>query len=129
MPEGTLAGGGMPGPTLGTQSAAAGRVVCVDAFARVGAKLISTTRIAAAQERRRLRRPGLRLCGIDAELRDGLRDIGGTRLPAKGARVLRNGGGGLRGGLRQGAPNPPRGAPPPPLRAPAGATGGRRPRA
>src|SRR3989442_11648955 len=78
MPEGTLAGGGMPGPTLGTQSAAAGRVVCVDAFARVGAKLISTTSIAAAQERRRLRRPGLRLCGIDAELRDGFRDIGGS---------------------------------------------------
>src|SRR3989441_11400455 len=91
MPEGTLAGGGMPGPTLGTQSAAAGRVVCVDAFARVGAKLISTTSIAAAQERRRLRRPGLRLCGIDAALRDGFRDIGGAAGLPKGLGMARKG--------------------------------------
>ena len=82
-----FAGGGMPGPTLGTQSAAAGLVASVEALAGNGSQPISRARIAAAPKCVTLCRPGFWLCRIDPELRHGLRDICGTVLLAEGERM------------------------------------------
>ena len=77
----------MPGPTLGTQSATDGVVVCVEAFAANGSNAISAAKIAPVVQRLRLCGPRLRLCGVDPELGHGLRDICGTVLLTEGERM------------------------------------------
>ena len=85
-PDGALGGGGIPGPTLGTQSTAAGAGSGVAARTGSGMPLRSRATIAAALQAA-LRGARLRLRGIDPELGDGLRDIGGTVLLAEGQRM------------------------------------------
>ena len=88
MPEGTRAGGAMPGPELEVHGAAA--IVAGAADASKGTRR-ATSRAAAAKcpaaRKPELSRAGFRLLWIDPEIGDGLRNEVRTVLLAKLQRV------------------------------------------
>jgi hypothetical protein len=90
MPEGTRAGGGMPGPVLDAQGAAAARVADA-ADASSGVRTVATMRTVARCPRTtlvaELGRAGFRLLWIDPEVGDGLRNEVRTVLLAERERV------------------------------------------
>jgi hypothetical protein len=88
MPDGTRAGGGMPGPTLDVHGAAA--IVADAAEAWSGTRSVTRRRAAArraAAGRAELGRAGLRFFRVDPEVGDGLRNEVRTVLLAEGERV------------------------------------------
>ena len=89
MPDGTLGGGAIPGPTLETQSTAAALVA--GAAARAGAANIDcaarTRSKTASHDTRRLGRARFGFLRIEPKLGDRLRDISRTVLLAQGQSV------------------------------------------
>src|SRR5438309_3385984 len=92
MPEGTLAGGGIPGPTLDVQVAATAIDAGVAAVEWSGIRIVMNRRIAPtrpATGRTTLGRAGLRFLWVDPKLRERLRDLGRAVLLGEGECVQR----------------------------------------